>query len=221
MVAAVTKLMGNQDLVLVARKCSVVTRFRSTIGLPGTLAVRLQPNHPADDPRGIAASIFDGLLYGCGDAVIGINPATDSLGAIETLLRLLDELISRLTGTPTRLGYLGGASSLLTEEGGPTVWEATKEHVPDDVKPEVVTGLDVLATLQASPESLDWFFVSPPADFGSWLGTPDKGAYVRGGDVLLKDADGNSTISAADLAIAVVDEIETPAHHRRRFTAIH
>src|SRR3954470_4719829 len=95
MVAAVTKLMGNQDLVLVARKCSVITRFRSTIGLPGTLAVRLQPNHPADDPRGVAASVFDGLLYGCGDAVIGINPATDSLGAIETLLRLLDELIRR------------------------------------------------------------------------------------------------------------------------------
>jgi len=95
MVAAVTKLMGNQDLILVARKCSVITRFRSTIGLPGTLAVRLQPNHPADDARGIAASIFDGLLYGCGDAVIGINPATDSLSAIETLLSVLDELISR------------------------------------------------------------------------------------------------------------------------------
>jgi len=95
MVAAVTKLMGNQDLILVAQKCNVVTRFRSTIGLRGTLAVRLQPNHPADDPHGIAASIFDGLLYGCGDAVIGINPATDDLSAIETLLRLLDELISR------------------------------------------------------------------------------------------------------------------------------
>jgi ethanolamine ammonia-lyase large subunit len=95
MVAAVTKLMGNQDLILVAKKCNVVTRFRSTIGLPGTLAVRLQPNHPADDPRGIAASVFDGLLYGCGDAVIGINPATDSLHACETLLRLLDELIAR------------------------------------------------------------------------------------------------------------------------------
>jgi len=95
MVAAVTKLMGNQDLVLVAKKCRVITRFRSTIGLPGTLAVRLQPNHPQDDPRGIAASIFDGLLYGCGDAVIGINPATDGLSAIETLLRMLDELISR------------------------------------------------------------------------------------------------------------------------------
>src|SRR6478735_3179080 len=101
MVAAVTKLMGNQDLVLVARKCSVITRFRSTIGLPGTLAVRLQPNHPADDPRGIAAAVFDGLLYGCGDAVIGINPAGDGLQAFLPLWRSLDELIRRL-GIPTQ-----------------------------------------------------------------------------------------------------------------------
>ncbi|MBC8010115.1 MAG: ethanolamine ammonia-lyase subunit EutB [Burkholderiales bacterium] len=95
MVAAVSKLMGNQDLVLVASKCRVVTAFRSTIGLPGRLSVRLQPNHPTDDPHGIAASTLDGLLYGCGDAVIGINPATDSVPAVETLLRLLDELIHR------------------------------------------------------------------------------------------------------------------------------
>lgn len=95
MVAAVCKIMGNQDLILVAKKCRVVTAFRSTIGLPGRLSVRLQPNHPTDDPHGIAASTLDGLLYGCGDAVIGINPATDSVPAVETLLRLLDELIHR------------------------------------------------------------------------------------------------------------------------------
>jgi ethanolamine ammonia-lyase large subunit len=95
MVAAVSKLMGNQDLILVASKCRVVTAFRSTIGLPGRLSVRLQPNHPTDDPHGIAASTLDGLLYGCGDAVIGVNPATDSVPAVETLLRLLDELIHR------------------------------------------------------------------------------------------------------------------------------
>ncbi|HLP09702.1 MAG TPA: ethanolamine ammonia-lyase subunit EutB, partial [Opitutaceae bacterium] len=81
MVAAVSKLMGNQDLILVAQKRRVVTAFRNTLGLPGRLAVRLQPNHPTDDPKGIAASIVDGLLYGCGDAVIGINPATDSVPA--------------------------------------------------------------------------------------------------------------------------------------------
>jgi ethanolamine ammonia-lyase large subunit len=91
MVAAVSKLMRNQDLILVAAKCCVVTRFRNTLGLPGRLAVRLQPNHPTDDPKGIAASMLDGLLYGVGDAVIGINPATDSLPAITTLLRLIDE----------------------------------------------------------------------------------------------------------------------------------
>jgi ethanolamine ammonia-lyase large subunit len=95
MVAAASKLMGNQDLILVAQKRRVVTRFRNTIGLPGRLAVRLQPNHPTDDPRGIAASIIDGLLYGCGDAVIGINPATDSIAAAESLLRLVDGLIGR------------------------------------------------------------------------------------------------------------------------------
>lgn len=95
MAAAVAKLMGNQDLILVAQKCRVVTAFRNTLGLPGRLSVRLQPNHPTDAPRGIAASILDGLLYGCGDAVIGINPATDSVPAMETLLRLIDELIRR------------------------------------------------------------------------------------------------------------------------------
>src|ERR1019366_2051391 len=79
MAAAVSKLMRNQDLILVAKKCHVVTAFRDTIGLPGHLSSRLQPNHPTDDARGIAASMLDGLLYGSGDAVIGINPATDSL----------------------------------------------------------------------------------------------------------------------------------------------
>ena len=78
MAASVSKISGLQDLMLVAAKCSVVTAFRSTMGLPGRLSVRLQPNHPTDDARGIAASILDGLLLGAGDAVIGINPATDS-----------------------------------------------------------------------------------------------------------------------------------------------
>ncbi|GAA4339863.1 ethanolamine ammonia-lyase subunit EutB [Variovorax defluvii] len=95
MVAAVSKLMRNQDLVAVARKCRVLTRFRDTIGLPGHLAVRLQPNHPTDDPRGIAASMLDGLLMGAGDAVIGINPVSDSLQHLGDLLRMLDELIQR------------------------------------------------------------------------------------------------------------------------------
>lgn len=93
MVAAVSKIMRNQDLIAVARRCRVVTRFRDTLGLPGRLSTRLQPNHPTDNPRGIAASILDGLLYGSGDAVIGINPATDNLDNVCTLLNLLDEII--------------------------------------------------------------------------------------------------------------------------------
>lgn len=92
MVAAVSKLMRNQDLISVAQKCEVVTRFRNTIGLKGHLSVRLQPNHNTDDPKGIAASIIDGLLYGSGDAVIGINPATDSPQAVVQLLHMLDQL---------------------------------------------------------------------------------------------------------------------------------
>ncbi|CAO4168573.1 ethanolamine ammonia-lyase subunit EutB [Methylorubrum extorquens] len=94
--AAVSKIMRNQDLILVAKKCRVVTRFRNTIGLPGTLAVRLQPNHPTDDPAGVTASILDGLSYGCGDAVIGINPVSDSIQTMGTLLRLFDGIIGRL-----------------------------------------------------------------------------------------------------------------------------
>jgi ethanolamine ammonia-lyase large subunit len=94
MAAAVSKLMSNQDLILAASKTRVVTRFRNTLGLPGRLSVRLQPNHPTDDVAGITASIIDGLMYGCGDAVIGINPATDSPAATGALLRLIDRIIS-------------------------------------------------------------------------------------------------------------------------------
>jgi ethanolamine ammonia-lyase large subunit len=95
MAAAVSKLMRNQDLILAAKKCRVTTRFRNTIGLAGTMATRLQPNHPTDDVAGITASILDGLLYGCGDAVIGINPASDDIRVLGDLLRLLDDLIQR------------------------------------------------------------------------------------------------------------------------------
>jgi ethanolamine ammonia-lyase large subunit len=92
MAAAVSKLMRNQELITVARKCEVVTRFRNTLGLKGRLATRLQPNHPTDDLRGIAASILDGLLYGNGDAVIGINPAADSPAAVRNLLQMLEDV---------------------------------------------------------------------------------------------------------------------------------
>jgi ethanolamine ammonia-lyase large subunit len=97
MAAAVSKICRAQDLVLVAAKCNVITRFRSTVGLPGRLSVRLQPNHPTDDPCGIAASILDGLMLGAGDAVIGINPASDSPERAHALLSMLDEIRAKLT----------------------------------------------------------------------------------------------------------------------------
>ena len=95
MAAAVCKIMRNQDLILVAQKCQVQTAFRSTVGLPGRMSTRLQPNHPTDDITGIAASILDGLIYGSGDAVIGINPATDNVAQSVRLLQLMDEVIRK------------------------------------------------------------------------------------------------------------------------------
>jgi ethanolamine ammonia-lyase large subunit len=120
MAAAVSKLMRNQDLILVARKCRVITRFRNTIGLPGRLAIRLQPNHPTDDPRGIAASILDGLLYGAGDAVIGINPASDNLLQVVTLLEMIDDVRRRLE-VPTQSCVLAHVTSTIRaiESGAP------------------------------------------------------------------------------------------------------
>ena len=120
MVAAVSKLMRIQDLVLVAAKCSVVSRFRNTLGLSGRLSTRLQPNHPTDDPKGIAASILDGLLYGAGDAVIGINPATDNLRQVMMLLRMLDE-IRETYRIPTQSCVLTHVSTTLEaiERGAP------------------------------------------------------------------------------------------------------
>jgi ethanolamine ammonia-lyase large subunit len=95
MAAAVSKICRVQDLILIARKCRVVTKFRNTIGLAGRMATRLQPNHPTDDAAGIAASIVDGLMYGNGDAVIGINPATDSIAQVTTLLEMLNDVIAK------------------------------------------------------------------------------------------------------------------------------
>ena len=120
MAAAVSKTMRNQDLILAAKKCRVVTRFRNTIGLPGTLAVRLQPNHPTDDPDGIAAAVAEGLLYGCGDAVIGINPASDAPAVLARLCHLLDDLIAR-HAIPTQACVLTHATTTigLIEAGVP------------------------------------------------------------------------------------------------------
>ncbi len=120
MAAAVSKIMRVQDLILVAQKIRVITRFRNTMGLRGHMSTRLQPNHPTDDPAGIAASTLDGLLYGNGDAMIGINPATDSMGSICTLLEMLDAVIQRYE-IPTQSCVLTHVTSSIAaiERGAP------------------------------------------------------------------------------------------------------
>jgi ethanolamine ammonia-lyase large subunit len=156
MAAAVAKLMSNQDLILSARKCRVVTAFRCTIGLPGRLSVRLQPNHPTDGPQGITASIIDGLLYGCGDAVIGINPATDSVESVTLLLRIIDELV-RTYQIPTQSSVLAHVTTQL---------EALRLGAPVDLLFQSVAGteaannsfginLALLAEAQAAALSLN------------------------------------------------------------------
>ena len=118
MVAAVSKLMRNQDLILVGAKCRVVTRFRNTLGLAGCLSVRLQPNHPTDDVRGVGASIIDGLLNGAGDAVIGVNPASDNLRETSRILLLLDKVRQKFD-IPTQTCVLGHVTTTLKAiEGG-------------------------------------------------------------------------------------------------------
>lgn len=120
MAAAVSKIMRLQDLVSVSAKCRVVTNFRSTIGLPGRLSTRLQPNHPTDDPKGIAAAILDGLSYGSGDAVIGVNPVADNPARVEELLRLLDH-IRECYAIPTQICVLAHVTTQMRalERGAP------------------------------------------------------------------------------------------------------
>ena len=188
-----------------------------------TAVSRTQPESPIDGVDYVTGSVLDPALLDAAatdrDVVISaLSPRGDMAGKVEGVLQ---ELAGRLDGTPTRLAHVGGASSLLVEPDGPRLYDLSKDHLPAEVKPEVETGIAILDDFRASPESLDWFYVSPPENFGSWVPAPVTGAYQLGGDVLLRDAAGQSTISAADLAVAIVDEIEKPSHRRRRFTAAH
>ncbi|WP_447926856.1 ethanolamine ammonia-lyase subunit EutB [Vreelandella sp. EE27] len=156
MAAAVSKLMRNQDLILVGKKCHVSTAFRNTLGLPGRLSTRLQPNHPTDDVTGIAASILDGLLYGSGDAVIGINPATDNVAQSVKLMRLMDEVIQKYE-IPTQSCVLTHVTNTL---------EAIEQNAPVDLVFQSIGGteatnrsfgfdLATLAEAEAAAQSLN------------------------------------------------------------------
>ena len=132
MVAAVSKLMRNQDLIAVARKCEVISAFRNTLGTKGTLSVRIQPNHPTDDPTGILASLVDGLLLGCGDAVIGINPASDSVETQILLLQILDDLRQRYA-IPTQSCVLSHITNTIA---------AVERHAPVDLVFQSIAGTE-------------------------------------------------------------------------------
>jgi ethanolamine ammonia-lyase large subunit len=136
MAAAVSKIMRLQDLVSVGKKCRVVTRFRSTIGLEGRISTRLQPNHPTDDLKGIAASILDGLSYGNGDAVIGVNPATDNVGTVEALLHMLDR-IRDCYRIPTQICVLAHVT---------TQMQALQRGAPVDLVFQSVAGTELANT---------------------------------------------------------------------------
>lgn len=153
MAAAVSKLMRNQDLILVAKKCHVITAFRDTIGLPGRISSRLQPNHPTDDARGIAASILDGLLYGSGDAVIGINPATDSLPALMDLYCLVDEVINQYE-IPTQSCILTHVTNQiqLIEKGAPL--DLVFQSIAGTEKANKSFGIDLAVLREAQSAAL-------------------------------------------------------------------
>ncbi|GAB3575333.1 ethanolamine ammonia-lyase subunit EutB [Spirosoma luteolum] len=136
LVAAVSKLMRNQDLITVAAKCEVVTRFRNTLGLRGRFSTRLQPNHPTDDPKGIAVSLVDGLLYGSGDAVIGINPATDHVQSTVRLLHLLDGVRERFA-IPTQTCVLSHLTTTL---------QAIEQRAPVDLAFQSIGGTQAVNT---------------------------------------------------------------------------
>ncbi|WP_406249339.1 NAD(P)-dependent oxidoreductase [Microbacterium sp. M] len=178
---------------------------------------RSKPDNPVDGALAVQGSVLDiddlGDVFDGADAVVSaLSPRGDMA---EAVLGALRGLIAKLTGTPTRLGVIGGAGGSLVAPGGPRLFD---QGFPEEYKHEAQVGIDSLALLEASDAGLDWFFVHPAEVFGPWAEGERTGHYRDGGDVLVRDADGKSFISGADFAIAMIDEIEQGNHHRERFT---
>lgn len=178
--------------------------------------------------RSSPADAIDGVIYVTGSvldagvlrqSVTDVDVVFDALsprGELEGKLQgVVEQLIDAAAEAGVRLGVLGGASSLRVSPDGPRLIDV-KPPSPE-LLPEIQTGIDVLEILERSRDDADWFYISPAAGFGSWAPGEETGNYRVGDDVLLVDESGESNISGADLAKAIVDEIETPAHRRRRF----
>ena len=182
---------------------------------------RRPPEQPVDGVTYVTGSVLDPDLLARSvrdtDVVFeAVSPRGDMEGKVEGIV---DALIRLADEAGVRLGVLGGASSMPVSPGGPRLFDVAE--TPPEILPEVQTGLDVLEALEGAPETLDWFYVSPAASFGAWVPAPVTGGYRLSDEVLLTDENGVSTISGADLATAVVDEIEQPRYRRRRFHVAH
>lgn len=200
---------------------SAVVDEASRRGHAVTSFSRHEPKDKVDGVKYVIGSVLDPEVLGASvddqDVVIeAVSPRGDMVGKEEGLV---DQLIELTSKAGTRLGVIGGASSLLVEEGGLRLYDVSE--ISPETRPEIETGMAMLEALRAAPNEVDWFYLSPPASFGAWAPAPDTGTYRLSEDVLLKDDAGNSTISAADLARAILDEIEHPQYHRRRFHAAH
>ncbi len=196
---------------------SAVVREAARRGHTVTSYSRQPPTDPVEGVEYVTGSVLEPSLLAQtvqdADVVFeAISPRGEMEGQLEGLV---DRLIVLADQAGVRLGVLGGVSSTLVSEGGPRFFDVSPP--PPEVLPENQTGLDLLDALQASPESLDWFYVSPAEVFGAWNPERVTGTYRISDDVLLRDDNGESYISATDLALAVLDEIEQPRYHRRRF----
>ncbi len=195
-----------------------VVREAAARGHQVTAVSRTAPAEPVEGVTYVVADILDdgapaGAVEGA-DVVVGALSPRGALAG--RMVDVMGRIAAVAEAAGTRLGVVGGAGSLLVAEGGPVLAET--DGFPAEFRPEAEEMARVLAALRGSDEALDWFFVSPAASFGPWLAGEHTGTFRVGGDVLLTDADGNSAISGPDLAQALVDEIERPAHRRRRFT---
>ncbi|MFJ4222636.1 NAD(P)-dependent oxidoreductase [Microbacterium sp. NPDC089695] len=158
------------------------------------------------------AASLDGVFDGADAVVSALSPRGDMT---DRVLEALRTVIAALDGTATRLGVIGGAGGSLVAPGGPRLFDL---DFPEEYKAEAQVGIDSLALLESTDAGLDWFFIHPAEVFGPWAEGERTGHYRDGGDVIVRDADGKSFISGADLAVAVVDEIEQGNHRRERFT---
>ncbi|MGW9627689.1 NAD(P)-dependent oxidoreductase [Microbacterium sp. NPDC055521] len=194
---------------------SHIAREAVSRGHEVTVISRQAPDAPLDGAQYVQGSVLDldalGDVFDGADAVVSaLSPRGDMENEVIGALR---GLVERLTGTPTRLGVVGGAGGSLVAPGGPRLFD---QGFPEEYKHEAQVGIDSLELLQQT-DDLEWFFIHPAEVFGPWAEGERTGRYRDGGDVLVRDADGNSTISGADFAIAVVDEIEQPKHRNDRF----